>query len=168
MAASASALLIDLNTDYVIEGHQTSNNQILDAVESYLSSVPSTAFELYKATPPSMESGLLMTSYNTTWEPPGYTDDAVISWTGPKYISSEAYLLIKDGKNYPQWRLYDLTALHWNGMETIEVRGIWPSNGDFSHLALYGASTAVPEPTSLLLLGFGLVGLAGARRMLKK
>ena len=31
-----------------------------------------------------------------------------------------------------------------------------------------GGATAIPEPTTILLLGFGLVGLAGIRRKLKK
>ena len=37
---------------------------------------------------------------------------------------------------------------------------------DFNIVQL--ATTSVPEPTTLLLLGFGLVGLAGLRRKLKK
>lgn len=40
------------------------------------------------------------------------------------------------------------------------------SNG-VSHVTFFNPQTSVPEPTTMLLLGFGLIGLAGARRKLK-
>ncbi|WP_367361272.1 PEP-CTERM sorting domain-containing protein [Syntrophus sp. (in: bacteria)] len=59
-------------------------------------------------------------------------------------------------------------ALGWDGTETIEVNGFWTGKGAISHLSLLGTSTAVPEPTTMLLLGLGLVGLAGVGRKFKK
>jgi len=43
-----------------------------------------------------------------------------------------------------------------------------PGTQTFLHLQGAGVATSVPEPATLLLFGFGLVGLAGMKRKLKK
>jgi len=44
---------------------------------------------------------------------------------------------------------------------------VGPFDYDISHVSFFG-SQKVPEPTTMLLLGLGLIGLAGIRRKLKK
>jgi hypothetical protein len=64
--------------------------------------------------------------------------------------------------------LFNLTSLGWDGMETLNLSGFWPQQGAISYVALYGDAKKVPEPTTMLLLGFGLLGLVGFGRKIKK
>lgn len=76
------------------------------------------------------------------------------------------YLVIKDGAAHvPVWYVFDLS--NWNGLDDITVNGLYPNGGNISHSQIFGTA-AVPEPTTLLLLGLGLIGIAGIGRKLKK
>ncbi len=92
-------------------------------------------------------------SYETTFlktssDPSG----ANIAYTGGgDIVGPLMYLLVKEAKG-------------WNGTEDLILSGFWPNQGAISHVSLYGASTPVPEPATMLLLGVGLVGLAGFGR----
>ncbi|MFH7320724.1 PEP-CTERM sorting domain-containing protein [Desulfurivibrio sp. D14AmB] len=140
------------------------------AIDSLIASIITPSVELYKAdfnpAMPPTESGALAGSYSTTFSPD--TEDptsATINYLGGDYVGPNAYALVKDGNNNPGWYLFDLTAAGWDGMEVLQFDGFWAGGpGSISHIALYGESTPVPEPATMLLFGAGLAGLAGLGR----
>ena len=124
--------------------------------------------ELYKDDVGGVESGAFAGSYSTTYNLD--FSEVTIEWTGGDFISDNPFLLVKDGNQNPAWYLFDLgtLALDWTGMEDLVLTDFWPGNGAISHVALYGGSTPVPEPATMLLFGLGLLGIAGLGRKTNK
>jgi len=168
-AMQAQALLITPGME-ALSGNETSQAQIDAAIASFIGS----ASLLYKQDVGLPESLLpLAGSYDTTFfnEPldPGAAD---IVYMGGAIVGPDAYLLVKDGKQSPSWYLFWLSdgvgSLNWDGMETLELRDFWPAQGAISHVSIYGETSAVSEPGTMLLLGTGLACLAGMERAHKK
>lgn len=116
-----------------------------------------------------IEENALADSYDTTYTS---SEDApsggTITYIGGSFISYDPYLLVKDGNHAPAWYLFDLTdrGLNWDGKEDLVLSGFWTGKGAISHVSLYGGDplAPVPEPSTVILLGFGLAGFAGIRR----
>jgi hypothetical protein len=143
------------------EGNQTSNAQVLSAIAGFIGS----ATELYKSNVGGPEEKPLAGSYETTFSnSPTDPSDALIDYISGTSVGPTAYLLVKDGNQSPAWYLFDLTALAWNGTADLDLSGFWPNQGAISHVSLFGSSVPVPEPATMLLLGAGLIGLAGYGR----
>jgi hypothetical protein len=143
-------------------GPQTSNSAALAAIAAYIGS----AQELYKNNVGGAEEKTLAGSYETTFlGSAGDTSGATITYTGGNIVGPTAYLFVKDGSGPPAWYLFNLTAFGWDGMATLDLSEFWQGvNGAISHVSLFGNNTPVPEPATMLLLGAGLIGLAGYGR----
>jgi hypothetical protein len=171
VVSSASATPVTVTTfNSIAAGDETSQAQIDSIITNLYPSVPLP--ELYKAESGTLiEYGSLAGSYNTAFGIGNET--AEITYAGGNIVGPIAYLLVKDGNQDADplfaWYLYNLTALGWTGTEKITIVDIWGNNqGSISHVSLYGSNTSVPEPTTLLLLGLGLIGVAGIGRKLMK
>jgi len=136
---------------------------------------------LYKMNVGGPEEGPYTSSYDTSFfNEPTDPMDATISYISGPVIGFEfdpLYLIVKDGKfgNY-YFNLRNLDSnvtidgsgvtspYSWNGTDTLQLTGFWPNQGAISHVSIVGTGTPVPEPATMLLLGFGLIGLAVAGR----
>ena len=118
------------------------------------------------------DSGILGGSY--TWSPDG-DHSGTLSYDGGS-IFTGGNVFVKDGQANPNWYVFDVTALGWNGIDDLVLEGLFVAdgvpegdmNGGISHVSLFGGSTpppsSVPEPATLSMLSAALVGLGVARR----
>jgi hypothetical protein len=169
MLSRASALTITPTTGILNEtrwqGNETANLSV-SAIQTIVGSV---GLELlYKQDVDSIvEEGIFANSYNTSfYNQPFDPQEAIITWVGgTEHINgSPIYLYVKDGNQIPAWYIYNLSALSWDGMDTLYLSNFWPNQGAISHVTIVG----VPEPKTLLLLGAGLIGLGVFGRKFKK
>jgi len=170
--SSASALTITPNTTPVLFGNDNSNFSVaqIEAIVGY-----NGLALLYKQDvgkpgfPAPSPEGAFANSYITTFNNTPYDpQEAIINWVNsmPNITGPSIYLYLKDGNQVPAWYIFNLTILGWNGMALLQLEGFWPGQGAISHVSIYGP-TPVPEPTTLLLLGSGLVALCLVRRKFK-
>jgi hypothetical protein len=169
LACAAQALPITPDTGVLNvtrwQGPETGQS----AIDAVIGPIVFPSTEVYKDNVGGIEEGPLAGSYETTYLDLPDPTSALIEYTGGPIVQPTAYLLVKDGNADPGWYLFDLTALGWLGVETLELSGFWPGKGSISHVALYGGEggTRVPDGgMTMALLGLGLLCVEGLRRKL--
>jgi hypothetical protein len=164
-AAPANALSITPSTIPQNTGDQNDMPDIWAAIKPIITPLDPMS-PLYKSSVGGAEEGSLAGSYQTTYSNTlSDPSDALIKYTGGCSIGgTDVWLLVKDGNQKPAWYLFDLDLLGWNGLEDLRLSGFWPRKGAISNVSLYGTWQQVQEPATLLLLGFGIIGLAAVGR----
>jgi hypothetical protein len=170
--STANAITIVSNTVEQAASSQIGNLG-QSGVESLLGLSPNSLSLLYKSeADKAIAEGPYSSSYVTTFSANGL--NAFINYNeGTPYISGYGllYLEVKDGdQGTIVFNLNNLfgDATKWNGTDTISIYDLWSPSRQISHVVIWGGAQ-VPEPSTILLLGAFLVGLAGVsrKRMIK-
>lgn len=185
MTTGVGALPIaPVSSSSVLFGGETTQPAIDGILEAYFLSLDAGCDieELYKQEAPDdgepmpYDSGAYMDSYLTTFiDDPYDSGEATIVWgSGMPHIDPIcSFLLVRDGNHNPAWYLFNLSVAGWDGMETLDLSGFWPSEGAISQVTLYGGTGSTPDGRgvrvpdgglTIALLGLALCALGVANR----
>jgi hypothetical protein len=150
------------------EGLETSQSDINIVINGIIGN----STELYKQNVgQSGDTGFFAPNYTTVFDAtPTDPSEATVTWDGGAFIPASAYMLVKDGKQSPAWYLFDLSALGWDGMATLDLTGFWPNEGAISHVSFYSGQSDIPgvpdgsSTIAMLGVSFGVLGLLRGRR----
>lgn len=170
---NASALLITPGSAswYGADNTPLSASQLSDILNGNGFGVGSLT-ELYKkVVEGGVESGGFASSYSTTFSNvPNDPQDADVQYGGGNSMGTygNLWLYIKDGDENPAYYLVNLSALGWNGTDSLELRTFWPNQGAIKYITILGNGHSVPDGgLTVMLLGAGLAALGAARRFIK-
>jgi hypothetical protein len=96
------------------------------------------------------------------WSLQDYGDTSLYTKNSLIYNSSN------NGTNNPWYITYVMNSSKLQGSYGTEVINIVGVDSNGNHIDIQNQLTNVPEPMTLLLLGFGLIGMSGLRKKLKK
>jgi hypothetical protein len=142
----------------VIEGVLAQLHINVDIVSSSKVDFPNTSspagsdFTLFMTYTDGNKSGTWAT-FSSAVAPPGA---ALVDFYVVKGAHEFALYQVSPGASWGTWNVANLRTQRGNIPEISHFSGYDPP------------TTSVPEPTTMLLLGFGLIGLAGIRRKIRK
>jgi hypothetical protein len=113
---------------------------------------------------PAGQDGSLVDSYE--WNVDNPANSGTIDYVEGEDTAScpTCLLVVKDGDSEEAQYLFDLGS--WDGVEQIALTDFWPDKEDaISNVAIWGGSTSVSEPGTLMLLSLGLLGLTYSRKL---
>jgi len=150
----------------IASGDENNNQASIDAVNTDCGCTSTSAYKQNAPTPGGSEEGAFAGSYTTTMSATAFT----ITYDGSPDPSAPAgtyYLIVKDGNASPNWYVFKFT---WDGQEQISGSNFFinptppPPNFSISHVEIRTNPLTVPEPSSIILLGFAFVGIGMASR----
>jgi hypothetical protein len=118
-------------------------------------------------------SDIILNFYAKVDEPALSSGGLILTYNAPPSTGTWATLLpinfytIKAGNEFTLWQVgpyYPDTSGDWSTEYLTNGNGKWR---DISHMTAFQTSTA-PIPSTVYLLGFGLIGLIGSHRLFRK
>jgi hypothetical protein len=96
-----------------------------------------------------------------------HPQNALITYLDGLSIPAGAtFLYVKDAEQVPAFYLYDLLAASsgWNGVDALNLSGFWAPTVSITSIKIFGTPSAMPEVSSITLLGIGLARALRRRR----